>query len=68
MIGSFTGMTVEKLGENGYKKPPSVTIEEPTVTATTYVFTVTHSEYTGQTWTYTSSTGLTTKGETPATP
>ncbi|MGZ0211968.1 MAG: prepilin-type N-terminal cleavage/methylation domain-containing protein [Actinomycetales bacterium] len=66
--GSFTGMTVEKLGENGYKKTPSVTIAEPTVTATTYVFTVTHSEYTGQTWTYTSSTGLTTKGETPATP
>ncbi|EAR25718.1 hypothetical protein A20C1_07558 [marine actinobacterium PHSC20C1] len=66
--GSFTGLTVAKLGENGYKKTNSVTIAEPTVTTTTYAFTVTHSEYVGQTWSYDSSNGLTTKAATPATP
>ncbi|WP_341952900.1 prepilin-type N-terminal cleavage/methylation domain-containing protein [Salinibacterium sp. TMP30] len=57
--GSFTGLTVAELGLNGYKATPSVTIAEPTATATTYIFVVTHSEFTGPTWTYTSSDGTT---------
>ncbi|MGJ8721378.1 MAG: prepilin-type N-terminal cleavage/methylation domain-containing protein [Salinibacterium amurskyense] len=59
--GAFTGMDFDALGANGYKKTPSVNLTVDSADATSYVFVVTHTEYAGSTWTYTSTNGTTVK-------
>jgi len=51
------------LADNGYKNTPDVNLSV-TSDAEGYTFTVTHELYTGQTWTYVSSDGTTTKAAT----
>jgi|SoiMethySBSTD1v2_1073268.scaffolds.fasta_scaffold371417_2 type IV pilus assembly protein PilA len=65
--GSFTGMDLQDLEDAGFNPSSSVLWTGGVVgTATGYTFTVTHSEYTGQTWTYSSNSGVTVKtGATP---
>jgi type IV pilus assembly protein PilA len=50
-----------QLAANGYNDTPSVVLKATTATSNEYVFTVTHTEYTGITWTYTHTTGNTTR-------
>ncbi|MEL0625956.1 prepilin-type N-terminal cleavage/methylation domain-containing protein [Salinibacterium amurskyense] len=61
--GAFTDMDVAALAANGYKATPSVALTISAVDATSYVFEVTHNEYTAPTWTYTSTDGTTAKTE-----
>ena len=50
------------LVDNGYKATPSVVLTSAVdADGNGYVFTVTHREYTGPTWTYTSTDGTTVK-------
>ncbi len=57
--GSYTGLTDVKLGENGYNKTANVTVAV-TVAAdgNSYKLAGTHSNLTGKTWTYDSTTGV----------
>ncbi len=59
--GSYTGLTTAVLVTNGYKATPHVVLDVGTVSATAYTLTVTHTDYTGVTWTYTSTSGVTTR-------
>jgi type IV pilus assembly protein PilA len=57
--GAYTGLTIGLLKENGYRETAGVVITVPAVAApgATYTLTATHTKYTGNTWTFTSSTG-----------
>lgn len=62
--GSFTGLTLVTLRAAGFNPTPDVVWTGGTAivgTVSGYSFTVTHASYTGQTWTYSSTTGVTTK-------
>ena len=68
--GSFTGLSLATLKSAGFNPSSDVDWSGASAvvgTASGYTFTVTHKSYTGPTWTYTSSTGITTKtgGSTP---
>jgi len=66
--GSYLGLDATKLAASGYNATPDVVLAVSSATASEFVFKVTHKQYTGQTWTFTHSTGVTAKGATPATP
>ena len=60
--GSYAGLDVAKLTASGYNPTPDVLLTVSTgASASEFVFVVTHSQYTGQTWTFTHSTGKTVK-------
>jgi type IV pilus assembly protein PilA len=62
--GTYAGLGEPELEAAGYKASNSVALTVTSADASGYVFTVTHTDYTGQTWTYTSSTGETVKAAT----
>ncbi len=60
--GSYSSLTTATLTAAGYKKTDGVNLVVATgATASEFVLTVTHSSYTGPTWTYTHSTDKTVK-------
>jgi len=59
--GSYDGMTLDKLVAAGYNKTPDVTLTVTSATASEFVFSVKHVQYTAPTWTFTHSTGKTEK-------
>jgi len=62
--GSYAGLTLTELDDAGYNMSGSVNLTVA-ATAPSYTFSVTHDEFTGQTWAYSSTTGVTTGGPTP---
>ena len=62
--GGYDTMDGADLVAAGYNASPSVNLAVAE-TDTAYTFTVTHDDYTGQTWTYSSTTGTTVKTATP---
>ena len=56
--GSYTGLTLTTLGNNGYNATPDVVLTVSSATATGYTFSVTHRLLTGTTWVYDSNTGV----------
>ena len=57
--GSYAALDLAGLEDSGYNDTPSVVLTVAGVTATEYQFVVTHTDFTGHTWTYTHSTGVT---------
>ena len=52
--GSYVGITVDKLKDNGFKPTDGNTLTVGALTATSYVFTMVNSNMTGKTYTNTS--------------
>jgi len=60
--GSYAGLTVAGLTTAGYNPTPDVNLTVTgTPSASEFVFRVTHTQFTGQVWTFTHSTGKTIK-------
>jgi type IV pilus assembly protein PilA len=58
--GSYDGLTLAKLKDNGYRATSTVTIEVVSPSATGYQLKATHTKYTGYSWTFDSGTGVVT--------
>ena len=54
--GSYVGLDATKLGNNGFKITSGNVLAIGTLTATSYIFTMTNTNMTGKTWTSTSGT------------
>lgn len=63
--GAFTGLTVDKLKENGYNATADVTVTVSGTPGTTYVLQGKHKNLTADTWTYSSADGVIKKTTTP---
>ena len=60
--GSYAGLTTAALETAGYNATDDVNLVVATgASASEYIFTVTHDQFSGTTWTFTHSTGVTTK-------
>ena len=64
--GSYDGLTLAKLKDNGYRATSTVTIEVVSPSATGYQLKATHTKYNTASWLLDSGTGLVT-GPTPIT-
>ena len=62
--GSYASLTTANIATNGYKATDGVNLTVTSASATDFVLRVTHTSYTGQTWTYTHSTDRTVKAAT----
>ena len=56
--GSYTGMNLAFLRDNGFRPTTNVTITPTVLTAGTYQLVAVHAKYTGVNWTFLSTTGV----------